>query len=139
MFEDLFFACFENAWNFAENLQVFLYKDLVFENTCSLCPWPRAYLFLASRRSVLGISVLGLGFFCVLVSSTPLLQITIVNHQYNAFAIIRIVHHLTGISYCTIIRPMDHSIYAETTGRGNSEEFEQYVLKFSLRFGIVSS
>ena len=33
---------------------------------CVLGPWPRAFLFLASRVSVLGKAVLGLGFFCVL-------------------------------------------------------------------------
>ena len=30
------------------------------------CPWPRAFLSLASRGSVLGKAVLGLEFFCVL-------------------------------------------------------------------------
>ena len=36
-----------------------------FENTCAcvLGPWPRAFLSLASRGSVLGRAVLGLGFF----------------------------------------------------------------------------
>ena len=47
------------------------FEDIFFENTCVcfLGPWPwlRAYLSLASRGSVLGRAVLGLGlgFFCV--------------------------------------------------------------------------
>ena len=58
----------------------FLREDLFFflENTCALYRWPWAFLSSASRRSVLGKSVigLGLGFFFVslassLVSSTP--------------------------------------------------------------------
>ena len=40
------------------------------ESTCACVlgpwPWPRAFLSLASRVSVLGKAVLGLGFFCVL-------------------------------------------------------------------------
>ena len=49
--------------NFFEDLFFFL------ENTCGyvLGPWPRAFLSLASRRSVLGNAVLGLGlgfFLC---------------------------------------------------------------------------
>ena len=49
------------------------------ENTCVLCPWPRAFLSLASIGSVLEKLVLGLGFFYVslaskAVSSTSPLQ-----------------------------------------------------------------
>ena len=40
------------------------------ESTCACVlgpwPWPRAFLSLASRVSVLGKAVLGLGFFCVI-------------------------------------------------------------------------
>ena len=44
------------------------FKDLFFlKSTCTcvfgLWPWPRAFLSLASRGSVLGKAVLGLGFF----------------------------------------------------------------------------
>ena len=47
-------------------------KKFFLENTCACVlgpwPWPRAFLSLASRGSVLGKAVLGLGlgFFCVL-------------------------------------------------------------------------
>ena len=45
-------------------------KTFFLENTCCCVlgpwPWPRAFLSLASRGSVLGKAVLGLGFFCVL-------------------------------------------------------------------------
>ena len=51
----------------------FLWRPLFFlESTCACVlgpwpwPWPRAFLSLASRVSVLGKAVLGLGFFCVL-------------------------------------------------------------------------
>ena len=50
--------------------KLFLRPFFVLENTCGcvLGPWPRAFLSLASRGSVLGKAVLGLGlgFFCVL-------------------------------------------------------------------------
>ena len=39
----------------------FARRPFVLKNTCAFCPWS-----LASRGSVLGKSVLGLGFFCVL-------------------------------------------------------------------------
>ena len=44
------------------------FEDLFFREHLRLCPWPwpRAFLFLASRGSVLGKAVLGLGVFCVL-------------------------------------------------------------------------
>ena len=62
--------------NFCEDLFFFL------ESTCACVlgpwPWPRAFLSLASRVSVLGKAVLGLGFLLLslalassLVSSTP--------------------------------------------------------------------
>ena len=67
-----------------------IFEDLFLENTCPCVlgpwPWPRAFLSLASRGSVLGKAVLGLGlgFFFVslalassLVSSTPPLFDTI--------------------------------------------------------------
>ena len=57
------------------------FENLFFGEHLRLCPWPRAFLSLASRGSVLGRAVLGLGIFFVplalassLVSSTtPLL------------------------------------------------------------------
>ena len=56
-------------WNFTKNLQ-FSPRRLFFRRTlarCVLGPWPRAFLSLASKGSVLGEAVLGvgLGFFCV--------------------------------------------------------------------------
>ena len=55
-FED---PCFlENAWKF-------FWRPFFVEHL-RLCPWPRAFLSLASRRSVLGRAVPGLGFFCAL-------------------------------------------------------------------------
>ena len=52
-------------WRLPEKL---FWIPFFFENTCGcvLGPWPRAFLSLASRGSVLGKAVLGLGFFCVL-------------------------------------------------------------------------
>ena len=61
--EDLFFG--DRLKNFCEDL-------FFLENTCTCVlgpwPWPRAFLPLALRVSVLGKAVLGLGlgFFCVL-------------------------------------------------------------------------
>ena len=74
----IFFFFFEIAW------KRFL-KTFFFENTCAcvLGPWPRVFLFLASRGSVLGRAVLGLGFFCVLglqpcvLDSTSVIQRTL--------------------------------------------------------------
>ena len=44
-----------------------IFEDFFFQNTCACVlgpwPWPRAFLSLASRGSVLGKAVLGLGFF----------------------------------------------------------------------------
>ena len=62
------FFCGDRLKNFCEDLFFFL------ESTCACVlgpwPWPRAFLSLASRVSVLGKAVLGLGlglgFFCVL-------------------------------------------------------------------------
>ena len=49
-------------------LKKFFWRPFILENTCGcvLGPWLRAFLSLASRGSVLGKAVLGLGFFCVL-------------------------------------------------------------------------
>ena len=59
--EDLFF------WRSPEK---FLRKPFFLESSCAcvLSPWPRAFLSLALKVSVLGKAVLGLGhgFFCVL-------------------------------------------------------------------------
>ena len=49
--------------NFCEDLFFFFLESTC---ACVLGPWPRAFLSLASRVSVLGKAVLGLGFFCVL-------------------------------------------------------------------------
>ena len=46
--------------NFCEDLFFFFWRALAL---CVLGPWPRAFLSLASRVSVLGKAVLGLGFF----------------------------------------------------------------------------
>ena len=87
---------FLKCWNFVEHLKhflenVFLWRSLekvlwrpffFLESTCACVlgpwPWPRAFLSLALRVSVLGKAVLGLGFFFVslalasrLLSSTP--------------------------------------------------------------------
>ena len=64
--EDLF-SLFENARNFAENLQVFCAKTFFYENTCALCSWFLALTnpALASRVSVRGKSVLSVSFFCL--------------------------------------------------------------------------
>ena len=56
------------------------------ESTCALCPWPwpRAFLSLASRVSVLGKAVLGLGlgFFCVLGLEPCVLDSTSAKYYY---------------------------------------------------------
>ena len=64
-------------FSFGDCLKKFL-KTFFFDHS-RLCPWPQAFLFLASRGSVLG---LGLGFFLCpwpssLVSSTPPLLTTL--------------------------------------------------------------
>ena len=80
----IFKIMLENARNLAENLRrpfVFVsfgdrlknfFEDLFFSFWSTFCacvlgpwPWPRAFLFLASRGSALGRAALGLGFFCV--------------------------------------------------------------------------
>ena len=88
-----FWAFFLNCWNFVDPLKKILesvfywrtpeknfWRPFFFGEHLRLCPWPRAFLSLASRGSVLGRAVLGLGFFFVslalslassLVSSTP--------------------------------------------------------------------
>ena len=61
--EDLFFFG-DRLKNFCEDLFFFFWRALAL---CVLGPWPRAFLFLASRVSVLGKAVLGLGlgfFLC---------------------------------------------------------------------------
>ena len=73
-------------------------KLFFLENTCDcvLGPWPRAFLSLASRGSVLEKAVLGLGFFFAslalassIVSSTPPLAITKIV-QYKTLKITQI-------------------------------------------------
>ena len=79
----------ENARNLAKNLRrPFLFssfenrlkkilKIFFLENTCACVlgpwpwPWPRAFMSLASRGSVLGRAVLGLGFFFASLSLAP--------------------------------------------------------------------
>ena len=63
--EDLHVFFFGNLLKFAENLQKFWAMSFCFENTFALRLWSLA---LASRGSVLGRCVVGLGleFFCVL-------------------------------------------------------------------------
>ena len=62
----IFFFALEHARDFEE-----IYEDLLFFGNhlqnCVLGPWPREFLFLTSKGSVLGKSVFGhgLGFFCV--------------------------------------------------------------------------
>ena len=63
--EDLFFFFGDRLKNFFENVFFFFVEHL------RLCPWPRAFLSLASRVSVLGKAVLGLGLEpCVLDSTS---------------------------------------------------------------------
>ena len=58
---------FRERLNFPENLRIYGAKTFFFlENTFASCPWSWAFLPLASRESVLGRTVVGLGFFCVL-------------------------------------------------------------------------
>ena len=61
---DLFFLRLKLRRKF----EIFLRKDLFFWRTLARCvlglwPWPRAFLSLASRESILGKSVVNLGFF----------------------------------------------------------------------------
>ena len=74
----------ENVFFCGDRLKHFC-EDLFFfgEHLC-LCPWPRAFLSLASRVSVLGKAVLGLGFFLcpwpwprVLDSTSSLLSLSL--------------------------------------------------------------
>ena len=66
------FFCGDRLKNFCEDLFFFFFFGDRLKNFCASVlgpwPWPRAFLFLASRVSVLGKAVLGLGlgFFCVL-------------------------------------------------------------------------
>ena len=58
----------DNDWNFAENFQ-FLATEIFLLRTparCVLRPWPRAFLSLACRGSILEKSVLSFRFFWVL-------------------------------------------------------------------------
>ena len=54
------FFCGDRLKNFCEDLFFFFWRALAL---CVLGPWPRAFLSLASRVSVLGKAVLGLRFF----------------------------------------------------------------------------
>ena len=64
--EDLFFG--DRLKNFCEDLFFFFFWRALALCVLGPWPWPRAFLSLASRVSVLGKAVLGLGlgFFCVL-------------------------------------------------------------------------
>ena len=62
---------FWRAPEFSRKIRDFFAQKLFFWRTLARCvlnpsPWPGAFLSLASRGFVLGKSVLGLGFFCVL-------------------------------------------------------------------------
>ena len=65
------FFCGDRLKNFCEDL-------FFLESTCACVlgswPWPRAFLSLASRVSLLGKAVLGLKFFCVLVLESCVLD-----------------------------------------------------------------
>ena len=69
----------------------FLKTFFLLENACACVlgpwPWPRAFLSLASRVSVLGKAVLGLGFFCVLgLGLEPcVLDSTSVRYDFHVF------------------------------------------------------
>ena len=58
-----FFFFWDRLKNFCEDF--FFWRALALVSL-GPWPWPRAFLSLASRVSVLGKAVLGLGFFCVL-------------------------------------------------------------------------
>ena len=68
------------TWNFADNLRGFCAKTFFFlENTCTLCPWPWAFLSLATRVCPRKVGPWPWIFFCALglVSWTPPLLISI--------------------------------------------------------------
>ena len=66
-FEEIAWKIFVKTFFFWRSPEKFMWRPFFFflENTCAcvLGPWPRAFLSLASRVSVLGKAVLGLGFF----------------------------------------------------------------------------
>ena len=80
LFYLFFLSFFGEHLNFAENLRFFERRTVVacFTNTCALSPWPRAFPYLALIESVLGWSVLDLGFFCVLGLEPCVLESTFV-------------------------------------------------------------
>ena len=80
LFYLFFLSFFGEHLNFAENLRFFERRTVVacFTNTCALSPWPRAFPYLALIESVLGWSVLDLGFFCVLGLEPCVLEYTFV-------------------------------------------------------------
>ena len=75
----------EFFWRSPENFC----EDLFFGEHLRLCPWPRAFLSLASRESVLVGLSLASDFFLSLalsfVSSTPILLPNIPQHIHNRY------------------------------------------------------
>ena len=95
---------------FAENRCILARKPFLFEiakiilgtffleTTCALCPWPRAFLSLASRGSVLERSVLGLGigFFLCPWHRSCVLDSTSVYTVFDLFLIMTTLLVLTS-------------------------------------------
>ena len=70
----------------------FFLKAFFFGEHLRFCPWSRAFLSSASRGSVLGRAVLGLGFFCVLGLGLErcVLDSTYAMHYRSTFAQLKI-------------------------------------------------
>ena len=87
--EDLFFFFFfffgDRLKNFSEDLFFFFFWRALALCVLGPWPWPRAFLSLASRVSVLGKAVLGLGLEpCVLDSTSAVLLFCYFNLKINA-------------------------------------------------------
>ena len=78
-------------------------RPFFLKNTCGcvLCPWPWpwAFLSLASRVSVLGRAVLGLGFFCVLGLEPCVLDSTSGGHNKELIKRIEVTKAITLQDY----------------------------------------
>ena len=85
-------------------------KTPFFENcVCVLCPWPRAFLSLASSVSVLGRAVLGLGFeffFFVLCLGLEPCVLDSTSGRYLNFAF-----HRGKAAYCFVVRVYNRLAY----------------------------
>ena len=94
-------------------------RPFFFENTCGcvLGPWPRAFLSLASRGSVLGKAVLGLGFFCVLglkpcvLDSTSGILSPVITKQQSS-----VKHHVRKLDQLPIIAQVTFTQNLESGG-----------------------